>query len=591
MRVAVDLLWVLPEEILDNIVDCLTISNIVSLLHTAKYLACTVVRYIAKNYELNTRQTDTVLRFLLGQSFFLTGEGGVGKSFVLHKMIDIAREIYEEDNVAVVASTSSAVNQLITASVPVRTLHSLINAKEEVDANGVKRWVPYPCKKELARLQAIFLDEVSMTTCELYDCLVTCINPQCQIVATGDLLQLPPCGNPGNIPFVFKSPNFRKLCAVELLLNVRASGNDEDAMMFRKVLHRIRFGIASLEDERWLRSHSRPGMMDEFAIFTKRKRCDELNGKCFSMLTTPIHTMYATDEVETIKWTWTNCEDEGGKTVLIKDKQYYNCVSIDDAMNSIGRSSFRDPVRSPFTREEYSALYPPPEVKVEISLRVGMQVVLTRAIWSQKNVTQVDDDDNGVNESDTNEGDDDTSITAHDRERVLIAANGEVGKVVHISRKWVMVVFPSREGGGKPRRVQVDRVKYRQGLAMCRTTLLQRIWVRKQIPLEIGYARTAHKAQGTTLSRPTHLDCTDVWYGSKEQGARPYVSPSIIYVLIGRARSISQLHFARNKFGLVFNVRDAKPDPEALAYHREVVDQYKPLQVVIDALGRDDHPH
>jgi hypothetical protein len=165
-----------------------------------------------------------------------------------------------------------------------------------------------------------------------------------------------------------------------------------------------------------------------------------------------------------------------------------------------------------------------------------------------------------------------------------VAANGEVGRVIGIDTKdeTVLVSFPPRHDGGPTRNVTVGKVKYRRGFPVDERTGLQRRWVRKQIPLEKGYARTAHKAQGTTLSRPTHIDCVDVVY----MGNR--VPPSMIYVLLGRARSVTQIHLARDKFGKVFDIWKAKPDAKALQYHTNLVAEYRPLQGVLDALGRDD---
>ena len=147
----------------------------------------------------------------------------------------------------------------------------------------------------------------------------------------------------------------------------------------------------------------------------------------------------------------------------------------------------------------------------------------------------------------------------------------------------VLVSFPPRHDGGPARNVMVGKVKYRRGFPLDEVTGLQRRWMRKQIPLEKGYARTAHKAQGTTLSRPTHIDCVDVIYKGN------YVPPSMIYVLLGRAKSITQIHLAREKRSRnVFDVTKARPNPEALQYHMNLVAGYRPLQCVIDALGRDD---
>ena len=92
----------LPEEILFVIVAQLPFRDMLSALSSCKYFVCPVARKVSETYKLNTRQTDTLVRFLLGQSFFLTGAGGCGKSFVINIMIDYAIKIYGKENVAVV---------------------------------------------------------------------------------------------------------------------------------------------------------------------------------------------------------------------------------------------------------------------------------------------------------------------------------------------------------------------------------------------------------------------------------------------------------------------------------------------------------
>lgn len=566
----------LPNDVLHEIVSHLDLHELVALLASAKHLTCPVARRLATEYQLNARQTDAVVRFLLGQSFFLTGQAGVGKSYTLHRIMAFAEPIYGKHRMAVVASTSSAVNQLAGSTVCVQTLHSLLDAKADFDANGKKVWTARP-SEALKNLRFVIADEVSMIEHELYDTLKRSLHPTCQIIATGDLLQLPPCGDPGAFPFVFLGAFFKKLPAVELILNVRASGADETAKMWREILRRVRFGIATWDDVRWVETHSLQVPVDDCALFTKRKRCEKLNEFCYNRLTTAVCYMFAEDEVETIKYNYETQAD--GATLLVRDRFYYDCVSLAEARLSVHKRTSR--MRDPLTSLDYESLAPPNEAAHRLDFRVGMRVVLTRAIWSYAFPEETGDAD-GVGDAADATGNDSRRGPP---KRTLVAANGEVGEVVAIMDASVLVCFDPRDDG-HPRLVTVEKVKYRNGCRVNGDTLLQRRWVRKQVPLEKGYARTAHKAQGTTLTRPTHLDCADVFY--KSEYGMCYVTPSIIYVLLGRARSVSQIHLARDKHGNAFDPKMAKPDAKALEYHTNLVSKYRPLPHVLEACGGDD---
>lgn len=168
----------------------------------------------------------------------------------------------------------------------------------------------------------------------------------------------------------------------------------------------------------------------------------------------------------------------------------------------------------------------------------------------------------------------------------LLAANGEQGEVLEIYGEAALVEFPPRSGESAPRYVEVSKVKFRRALPVCPQTLLQRTWLRWQLPLQIGYARTAHKAQGITLRHPTRVDVINRF--KHWSGTTAVAVPSIIYVIISRAQSVSQLYFERRRDGRIFEVADARPDPEALAYHLAATAAYRPLAASVAAVGGDD---
>ena len=110
---------------------------------------------------------------------------------------------------------------------------------------------------------------------------------------------------------------------------------------------------------------------------------------------------------------------------------------------------------------------------------------------------------------------------------------------------------------------------------------VQNVWVRYQIPLVLGYARTVHKAQGMTLNCTTLMDVNDVFF---KHCIVPY---SIIYTAISRAKHISQISFTRNARQQIFNPAKAKPDPDAFKFYMQTIETYTPFITKIANIGDD----
>lgn len=129
----------------------------------------------------------------------------------------------------------------------------------------------------------------------------------------------------------------------------------------------------------------------------------------------------------------------------------------------------------------------------------------------------------------------------------------------------------------------VKAVRFSRACAVNSGSGLQRVWCRFSVPLDIGYARTGHNAQGATIASPVHVDATNVVFvGGK-------VPPSLIYVMLSRATDVSLMDLARNRHGHVFDLAHAKPDPRALAWYTRKLNAYSPLSSVLAAFdGNDD---
>lgn len=582
----------LCEDLVDRIVGLVEPGDYVAIARAgSEPLLRAVVRRIAQGAgfpfraTLGTRQTDAVVRFVLGQNLFLTGLGGSGKSFVVQAVVGIALQAYGSKCVAVAASTSAAANQLMSDHIQATTLHQLLGAERTIDDSTGEASYDTSFRRTgaLRHLRLVIVDEVSMTSERMFNALAEALHPGCQLLATGDLLQLPPVDVDAG--HVFHSAVFRRLHPVELVANRRAAGGSPTAACFRRVLERLRLGEATDDDERWLREQATLHRVDDVALFGTNAKCAEWNRAHFERLDTPVVEYAAVDHLVTKQWVRVDrtppqqqTTGQGGGDAPIYDEVEASLDEMEVARRLVGTSAqtareagMRAP---PLTHKELAVLADKSatldrEATPSIPLRCGARVVLTRARWEAEDESRADD------------AAQDTALRVRAVRRRLLAANGEVGTVRECHEGGVLVEFPPRRSDGAPRMVHVGMVVYEHGCARCPRTLRQRVYARRQLPLALGYARTVHKAQGTTLAQPTYVDLVNV-----ECMGRP--RHSLIYTTISRATAIEQLCFRRNRIGRIFQVRHAVPDPAALAFHTDRVATYRPLGVTLRTLGVDD---
>jgi ATP-dependent DNA helicase PIF1 len=202
--------------------------------------------------------------YLSGKSFFLTGSGGSGKSFVLNKIIEHFRAKHgldESKKTLGVTAMTGASACLISGS----TLHSWANislglkpAKEIVKKIRLK-----PLSVERWRnCKLLIIDEVSMMSLELFEKLdeiarVLKTNNNffggIQMIFSGDFAQLPPIERDGGrVSFVFQSQLWqRQLDSSTVYLTQIVRQTDP---VFQGVLTQARLGELTPESRAILRS-------------------------------------------------------------------------------------------------------------------------------------------------------------------------------------------------------------------------------------------------------------------------------------------------------------------------------------------------
>lgn len=195
-------------------------------------------------FSLNTEQLCALEAVKLGQSIFLTGSPGTGKSYVLKHIIEYLRSINRD--YAVTSSTGcSAV--LING----QTIHSYLGmgigntSIEKVVLGLMNNKMKY---KKLCDLRTLILDEISMiddATLNKISLILQKIKRDqkpfggVQIILVGDFCQLAPV----NGSFCFTSESWKDLRPV--CIQLKELIRQKDDHIFQNILQEIRFGKCS----------------------------------------------------------------------------------------------------------------------------------------------------------------------------------------------------------------------------------------------------------------------------------------------------------------------------------------------------------
>lgn len=239
--------------------------------------------------SLNDGQKQALAYALRGSSFFLTGPGGSGKSFILEKIKD---ELEIRDRkVAVTAMTGCAA---LLLGKKAKTLHSWACvglAKEPATALVAKiRAMPKAFRSWLAT-DTLIVDEVSMLTPEFLEKLNAIAiavrrdtRPMggLQVIFVGDFYQLPPVNKDSRngVPttFVFESPLWKSIVPHTVALQKIVRQQDPT---FHKVLDEARQGQLSKESLAILQSRQNlPWQSLEIRptlLFSRKAEVDHVN--------------------------------------------------------------------------------------------------------------------------------------------------------------------------------------------------------------------------------------------------------------------------------------------------------------------------
>lgn len=253
--------------------------------------------------SLNTCQRIAYEGILRGESIFLTGPGGTGKSFLINTLYSSIPNTTGK-TVALTALTGCASLLLHPKAKTIYSWAGIGLGKDPVAClvAGVKK----SRKSRLNWLSTdiLVIDEVSMMTPELFEKLDKVARAirrtdtpfgGLQLVLVGDFFQLPPVTCDGETPFVFESQLWKdmRLKTYELTEYVR-----QKEEIFRNVLEEARRGELSKASLRVLRKRMNLDYSQEpiqpTMLFTRRAQVDLINTTRLQKLTTDKQTFKAT---------------------------------------------------------------------------------------------------------------------------------------------------------------------------------------------------------------------------------------------------------------------------------------------------------
>ena len=232
---------------------------------------------------LNTLQAEALQLAKDGRSLFITGPGGVGKSYLIQAIVDQLTD--DEKVVAVTALTGCAALLLGSKA---KTIHSWagIGLGKDPSSKLILN-MNYRAKKRWKATDTLIIDEISMMTPELLEKLhqvamvmrkSTDVFGGMQVILVGDFFQLPPVYREGETLFAFESAVWKQLglSTVELTEIVR-----QDSPVFHSILKEARVGAlseASMEilrgrmTDAWKKEKIRPTL-----LFSRRAEVETIN--------------------------------------------------------------------------------------------------------------------------------------------------------------------------------------------------------------------------------------------------------------------------------------------------------------------------
>ena len=489
---------------------------------------------VPQSAELDPKQQEVLDLCTQGHNVFLTGVGGVGKTFLLRRITHAMKAKYGVRRVAVAATTGVAA--IILEG---QTLHSLAGAGVPTYVRDFQKC--WKQKNKWLEIACLIVDEVSMVESSYLDWLDETVrvirrSPTqafggIQLIFSGDFCQIPSiskgvslmsrcpvtgCFNPNNIPIrvdQFQSYAFQTMCwkdAKFKLAELTKVFRQSDVGMVR-ALTKIRRGLIDDEVRNFVAACARELSVDDHikptVLYARNKDVDSENEMSLRALP--------------------------GETCVFDAKDSVH--PEDGAPGWAGEQLQRDSFFK-------SALVPE-----RIVLKVDAQVMLTQNIdnvlvnGSKGVVTGFQSKEKTIEDLEGRIKRCDQVVQA--QERASLMAQVEGVRRAPATAAYPIVMFSSSENNAHAAELRVCApVEFKNKIYMlgeCR---------RMQVPLKLCWALTMHKAQGQSIDR-VKVDLN----GSFQNGQA--------YVALSRAKTMAGLQI------LGFTESVVKANALAVAFH------------------------
>lgn len=284
-------------------------------------------------FEFTAKQEYAIRQMIQGRNIFITGQAGVGKSFLINQFIDFYRKNMQQENKKLFVTSLTGISALIIGGQTIHRYCSIGTGEKNIDDLVKSIFKNIVAKKRYLDTQVLIIDEISMMSPALFDKIdlifrrirkVDLPFGGIQLIVSGDLLQLPPVKADG---FVIDSFNWDE-CIDETIYLTEVMRQNEST--FIDVLNKIRIGTVDDEVRRVLESRRGVEAINDYGVlpsnlFSRRVMVQRMNNDELTKLKMEGETVHNF-----------KCIYEFSKTILETNKEFMkvlmneNCDIDDD---------------------------------------------------------------------------------------------------------------------------------------------------------------------------------------------------------------------------------------------------------------------